>query len=203
VSEEKDRKQLSYAERASIAAEINQLLEVRDSQGKKKYSQGSLGKALGGLSQETVRRSKDPSNVGPAVKEGLLRLLGTTIEEVMIKHGAPPDPAEMKRISEEALAANPLAGMFEVAKAPELRQLQKLAIAILLHPPYDYDVVDAWRMTEGLLYARKHTTDITPGRLAQLAHLTEMELRGKPIGAIEDEKSLPAPPAAQRPRRAK
>lgn len=203
MTQEKDRKQLPYTERASIAAEINELLEQRDEHDWKRYSQESLGKALGGLSQETIRRSKDPSNVGPAVKDGLLRLLGTSIEEIVIKHGAPFDPEEGKRTRAEAHARDPLAGMFEVTKAPELSRLQKDTIALLIREPYDYDVGDAWRMTEGLLYARKHTTGVTPERLAQLAHLTEQELRGEALGAVESVQSLPDPPAASRPRKAK
>lgn len=202
---EKDRKQLTYAERAAVAAEIVNLLEERDEHDRKRYSQQSLGKALGGLSQETVRRSRDPDQVGPAAKEGLLKLLGTSIEELVLKHHVPIDPAVVEKARAEAIAKDPFLGMFDVQeqRPPEIKRLQRETMALLMQKPYEYEVGDAWRMSEGLLYARKHTTVATPERLAQLAHLMEQELRGAPIGTVEDERSLPAPPAADTRRRAK
>jgi hypothetical protein len=206
VSQEKDRKQLNYAERAAVAAEIRSLLDARDAEGKKIWSQQALGAAMGGLSQETVRRGRHADSVGPATRDGLLKHLGITIEQLIQKHDVPhQDPdhekAERARARETELVI-PF-GDPNDSKPPELVRLGRLAMALLMQEPYEYDPSDAWRMVEGLLYARKHSTEITPQRLAQLAHLTETELRGKPLGQTEDVRTMPDPPAATRSRKAK
>jgi hypothetical protein len=81
-----DRKLVPTAHRVVIAEELRGLL-AEESNGEKKYTQASLGRALGGISQEAVRKALHPEGVGPAVRDGLLALLGVTIEELFERRG--------------------------------------------------------------------------------------------------------------------
>jgi hypothetical protein len=82
-----DRKQVPPEERIVITAEINRLLDERDASGRKRWSQASLGTACGGLSQEAIRRAaSSPDGVGPAVRAGILKLVGKPIEQLIVDH---------------------------------------------------------------------------------------------------------------------
>ena len=85
---EKERKKVPAAERAAVAAEIQELLGLRDEYGRRLWSQARLGEALGGLSQETIRRATTETGVTAAVRDGLLRHLKTTMPALLEKHGA-------------------------------------------------------------------------------------------------------------------
>ncbi len=92
-----DRKQVPLEEREAVTQALRVLLDDRDSAGKRVWSQASLGKRLGGLSQEAVRKAKDdPSGVGPAVRDGLLNLLGLTARE-LVESSRPRRPPEVAR----------------------------------------------------------------------------------------------------------
>lgn len=87
---EKERKKVPADERAAVAAEIQELLGLRDEYGRRLWSQARLGEALGGLSQETIRRAMTETGVTAAVRDGLLRHLKTTMPALVAKHGAKP-----------------------------------------------------------------------------------------------------------------
>src|SRR5688572_17274908 len=89
----KDRKQVPSAERLAVSFEIRQLLNERDEYGRRKWSQARLGEALGGLSQETIRRAVTQAGVTPAVRDGLLALQKTTMPDLLKKHLLEADAA--------------------------------------------------------------------------------------------------------------
>jgi hypothetical protein len=111
-----DRKQVPPEERAAISAEISRLLDERDASGRKRWSQASLGTACGGLSQEAIRRAaSSPDGVGPAVRSGILKLVGKPIERLIADHvhlagEAPADGAA----SVDSVAPAPVARDFGV-----------------------------------------------------------------------------------------
>lgn len=89
------RKVLPDHEQEAIAAEVNALLAQRDPNGARMWTATSLGEALG-LTHEAIRLARNPAGVGPAVREGLLLLLGTTMEQLMAKHGVIARPTHME-----------------------------------------------------------------------------------------------------------
>lgn len=84
------RKQVPEPERTAISQEIRRLLSERDDDGKRVWSQESLGAAAGGLSQESIRRALKPSGVGPAVRDGILKVLGVTMDGLLGQASEPP-----------------------------------------------------------------------------------------------------------------
>lgn len=91
------RKILPDHEQEAIAAEINALLDERDARGARVWTATSLGQACGGLTHEAIRLAKNPAGVGPAVRDGLLVLLGTTMDQLMAKHGIAARPTHSER----------------------------------------------------------------------------------------------------------
>lgn len=65
-----DRKQVPEAERVLVASIVHYLTTEQDD-GRKRYSQGALGTALGGLSQEAIRKAREPDGVTVAIRDRL------------------------------------------------------------------------------------------------------------------------------------
>ena len=78
----KDRKSVPIEERFVIASYIRDLLALRDATGRKVWTQQSLGVALNGLSQESIRRALDPTGVTPAVRDGVLKHTGLSMKSI-------------------------------------------------------------------------------------------------------------------------
>lgn len=90
------RKVLPDHEQEAIAAEVNSLLAQKDASGARVWTATSLGQACGGLTHEAIRLARNPAGVGPAVREGLLLLLGTTMEQLLAKHGIAARPTHLE-----------------------------------------------------------------------------------------------------------
>jgi len=109
-----DRKQVPADQRAAITAEIRRLLSLADARGKPVWSQGRLGAAANGISQETIRKANEsPSGVGPAVRDGILKVSGVSMAELLHRHfdallpTAKPHPARQPPlVTHEELSAD-------------------------------------------------------------------------------------------------
>jgi hypothetical protein len=76
-----DRKQVPERDREVIAQVVREMLDERDAHGRRKWSQHSLGEAIG-LSQEAVRKAQTSAGVIPAIRDGIVRLKGKSVEEL-------------------------------------------------------------------------------------------------------------------------
>lgn len=103
------RKVLPDHEQEAVAAEVNELLAQRDPCGARMWTAASLGQACGGLTHEAIRLARSPTGVGPAVREGLLLLLGISMDQLLAKHGivARPTHLETRVVPLAARAASP------------------------------------------------------------------------------------------------
>lgn len=73
-------------ERRAIAMEVRRLLgEVVEPSGGKKWTQDSLGQAVG-LSQEGIRKARSPNRVGPQVRDKILKFSGVSMLDLIAKH---------------------------------------------------------------------------------------------------------------------
>jgi hypothetical protein len=98
-------------ERRIIAAEVAHLLTVADGRtGKRQWNTVTLGEACGGLKHETIRLARDPEGVGPAVRDGVLALTRTTLEQLARKHGIPSPYSGAPTASEQTTTAVSAAG---------------------------------------------------------------------------------------------
>jgi transcriptional regulator with XRE-family HTH domain len=95
-------------ERIIISHRIRNLLFDRDESGKRKWTQASLGAAFG-VSQQTILRSmQNADGVTAAVRDGLLKLLGKTGDELISQHSyilddlRRADPSRRQRLRSEA-----------------------------------------------------------------------------------------------------
>ena len=79
-------------EREAIALEIRELLKARDATGHRLWTQSSLGEHCGGLPQQMIYSAQEPDGVGPSVRDGILRLTGLTVEQLLGKHEIDPGP---------------------------------------------------------------------------------------------------------------
>ncbi|HET9955908.1 MAG TPA: hypothetical protein VFQ61_15465 [Polyangiaceae bacterium] len=89
-------KVLPEAERVAIAAEIRELLALRDQFGRRYWTQASLGEACGGLSQQVIYLAQQPNRVGPAVRDALLQVLKVPMSQLLEKHRPLIDAPEEK-----------------------------------------------------------------------------------------------------------
>jgi hypothetical protein len=81
-------------------------LQEADPKSGKKYSQAGLGTALGGLSQETIRKAASPDGASRAVLEGVLRLRGIDGAELLARHGQNLDEQTAAVLKAEAATFN-------------------------------------------------------------------------------------------------
>jgi hypothetical protein len=100
------RKTVPDHERAAIAAEIDALLRLRDDEGDRLWTTAKLAAACDDLSIETIRKAREPSGVGPAVREAILAVTGASMEELMRKHGVEASDAPRLRRLDEISAAH-------------------------------------------------------------------------------------------------
>ena len=73
-------------ERIAIAAEVVQLLSQVDELGRRRWTTVSLGQACGGLRHETIRLARSSAGVGPSVRDAILSLTGTTMDQLLQRH---------------------------------------------------------------------------------------------------------------------
>jgi len=192
VTAQRDRRLTPLALREAVALQVLRLLREETPAGKKRWTQSSLGAAIG-LSQETVRRAMTPNGVTPAVVEGISALVGLTPEQIMEKYAD-----GIRDLAREEQAAVGLPVDPRPPIPPENEDLRRKTVLRLQLRPYNLTERSAEEIVARQLYARKHVVPLDEDRFAQLCYLTEQEILGEPVGSIEDEVSLPAPPAARR-----
>lgn len=78
-------KQLPEDECVAVSAEIRELLELRDSKGRRLWTQASLGAACG-VSQEAIRKACIPAGVWPTVRDGILKVTEQSAAALIGKH---------------------------------------------------------------------------------------------------------------------
>lgn len=103
------RRALPEHERQAVAAEIRMLLTQRDEHMRRIWTTESLGKACGDITHETIRRARDPSGVGPAVRQAILAVTGQTMEQLMAKHGVTAGGTPLPLLPDVAAERPPMA----------------------------------------------------------------------------------------------
>lgn len=190
---QRDRRKVPLHHRIAVAREIQELLDERLPEGtKRRWTQTSLGDRLS-LSQETIRRALNPNGVTEAVAEGIRELLGISLDEMAARRGVEV---------EYAGNGDPLFRLTQPIDLPpdddtNARLRRKTVLRLQLRP-YNLQESEAQEIVDRQLYARKHSVPLDEDKFAQLCYLNEMEMRGTPVGKLEDEVSLPAPAAALR-----
>jgi hypothetical protein len=126
------RRGVPEPERLAVAAEIASLLKQRDRMGRRVWTQASIGEACGGLSQQMIFVAQDPDGVGPNVRDGVLRLTGLSIAQLLRKHGISPEEPPVARVYEPAPvpAASAEAGRGDPQAAEGMSSLRRVIRAL-------------------------------------------------------------------------
>jgi len=173
----------------AIAAEVVHLLSEVDELGRRKWTTVSLGQACGGLRHETIRLARVSAGVGPAVHDGILRLTGLTMDQLLRKHHVDPGSMGNGRpgkvgsltLGPASIRCSPKPSYSGAIAAPDRVALGRQAISVLQADGFErvdalhavgqivfseevVDILELYRKGRAILDARKAADDVRATR---------------------------------------
>ncbi len=114
-------KRVAAEERIAVAAELRRLLASDDADGKRLWTQASLGSACK-VSQETLRQAMKPDGVTPKVLRGLVALVGCSVAQLVAAHAGQIERARYAEPNTLESAARDMAIEILIRRNWSLRQ---------------------------------------------------------------------------------